>query len=302
MLAPSRRLVIATLGVTQIFAWGSSYYLPAVLSKPIAADTDFPLPLVVGGLSLGLLAASVVSPHVGALIERHGGRPVLVGSSLLLAAGLVLLELAHSLPAYLLAWLVMGLGMGAGLYDAAFATLGRAYGEEAHSAITPVTLWAGFSSTVCWPLSAYLSDHLGWRGTCFAYAALQLALALPAHFVLLPPLRPAPVVLDCGPSAPSAAPAGRAFLLLAGVVTIGGAVSAVFSVHVLTLLQARGLDLATAVALGALVGPSQVGARVLDPTSTVGKCNLLRVRLFNPEGVRCGAKWRFALQPHSPSA
>src|SRR4051794_37860564 len=89
MLVPSRRLVIVTLGLTQVFAWGSSYYLPAVLSKPIAADTDWPLPLVVGGLSLGLLAAGVLSPHVGALIGRHGGRPVLVGSSLLLAAGLV---------------------------------------------------------------------------------------------------------------------------------------------------------------------------------------------------------------------
>ena len=36
---PSRAVVIAALGVTQIFAWGSSYYLPAVLAAPIVAET-----------------------------------------------------------------------------------------------------------------------------------------------------------------------------------------------------------------------------------------------------------------------
>src|SRR5918995_2640595 len=186
---PSRGVVITTLGLTQIFAWGSSYYLLAVLAKPIAADTGWPLALVVGGISLALLAAGVVSPRVGRAIARHGGRPVLGASSVLLAAGLAGLGLAHSAPAYLAAWAVMGLGMGAGLYDAAFGTLGRYYGKDARSAITTLTLWGGFASTVCWPLSAYLVEGLGWRGTCFAYAALQLAAALPAHLLLLPRVR-----------------------------------------------------------------------------------------------------------------
>lgn len=267
MVGPSRRVVIATLGVTQIFAWGSSYYLPAVLAPPIATDMSWPLSLVVSGLSLGLLAAGVVSPHVGVLIERHGGRPVLAASSVLLAAGLVLLGTAHTLTAYLLAWLVVGLGMGAGLYDAAFATLGRAYGDSGRRAITALTLWAGFSSTVCWPLSAALVEPLGWRGTCFAYAALQLALSLPAHLLLVPRVLSASPEPAAAPTVPPVRPArssGLAFLLLAGVVTIGGAVSAVVSVHLLTLLQARGLDVATAVALGVLVGPSQVGARLVE--------------------------------------
>lgn len=265
---PSRGVVITTLGLTQIFAWGSSYYLLAVLAKPVAVDTGWPLSLVVGGVSLALLAAGVVSPRVGRAIARHGGRPVLGASSLLLAAGLAGLGLAHSAPAYLLAWAVIGLGMGAGLYDAAFGTLGRYYGKDARSAITTLTLWGGFASTVCWPLSAYLVEAVGWRGTCYAYAALQLAVALPAHLLLMPRVR-APASI--APAAPTADTAGggalnerQAFLLLAGVVTIGGAASSLFSVHLLTLLQARDLTLAAAVALGALVGPSQVGARVVE--------------------------------------
>ena len=51
---PGRAVIISALGVTQIFAWGTSYYLPAVLASPIVADTGWSLAWVVGGLSLGL--------------------------------------------------------------------------------------------------------------------------------------------------------------------------------------------------------------------------------------------------------
>ena len=191
----SRGIIISVLGVTQIFAWGSSYYLPAVLAKPIAANTGWSLSWVVGGLSLGLLVAGLVSPWVGRAIARRGGRPVLAVSAGLLAAGLSALALAHSLPAFLTAWLLVGLGMGAGLYDTAFATLGRLYGRGGRSAITTLTLFGGFASTVCWPLSAFLDAHVGWRGVCLVYAGFQLAVALPAYVFVLPrePQRPAPL-------------------------------------------------------------------------------------------------------------
>jgi predicted MFS family arabinose efflux permease len=268
---PSRPVVITTLGLTQIFAWGCTFYLPAVLAKPIAIDTGWPLVQVVSGVSVGLLAAGMVSPRVGRMIDQKGGRPVLALSSALLAAGLTLVGLAQSIPVYLAAWLVIGAGMGCGLYDAAFSTLGRYYGKEARSAIATLTLWGGFASTICWPLSAYLVEIVGWRGVCFTYAALQLGLALPAHLVLLPRLRrPAATAPEPSQvSRPSGLPAPRqagAFLMLACVVTLAGAVSSLFSVHLLTLLQARDVTLGEAVALGALVGPAQVGARLVEMT------------------------------------
>jgi MFS family permease len=165
---PSRGIVIATLGVTQILAWGSSYYLPAVLAEPIARDTHWPLTWIVSGLSIGLILAALVSPHVGKQIERHGGRQVLALSALAIGVGQVGLALAPNLPCYIGAWVVIGVGMGAGLYDAAFGTLGRLYGHDARSAITTLTLFGGFASTVCWPLSAYLVSEVGWRETCLA--------------------------------------------------------------------------------------------------------------------------------------
>lgn len=266
----SRTRTSSVLGVTQIFAFGSTYYLPAVLAAPISADTGWPLGWVVGGSALGLLCAGLVSPRVGVLIDRYGGRPVLSASSIILALGLLCLSLAPGLSFYLGAWLVIGVGMGAGLYDAAFSTLGRLYGKEARSAITTLTLWGGFASTVCWPLSAFLAAHVGWRGACGFYAALQLVLSLPLHALLVPvqdladPFQPMA-------SEPTDAVSGLAprehlavFLCLAAMLTLMSAAASSLLVHLITLLQASGLTLAQAVALGAIFGPAQVAARLVE--------------------------------------
>ncbi len=183
---PPARLIVPALGVTQIMAWGSSYYLPAVLAQPIAADTGWPLTWVVGGLSLGLLVAGLAAPFVGRQIHNYGGRPVLIASALLLAAGQLGLALSPNLPVFIAAWLVTGLGMSAGLYDAAFSTLGRLYGQGARQHITTLTLFGGFASTVCWPLSAFFLHELGWRGACVAYAAIQLLVCLTIYLFAIP--------------------------------------------------------------------------------------------------------------------
>lgn len=262
---PPRRRIVPALGITQILGWGSTYYLPAVLAPAIALDTGWPLPAIVGGLALGLLVAGAVSPLVGRTIDRHGGRSVLSAASLLFAAGLAALAAAPSLPFYLAAWLLLGLAMGAGLYDAAFATLGRIYGESARRAITLLTLIAGFASTLCWPLTAWLDSTFGWRGACLAYAGLQLAVALPLHAWALP-RRPAGLVPQALGTSASSAPMAqpRLYLLLAATITLAAAITALVAVHLLTILQGRGLSLAAAVGLGALIGPAQVSARASE--------------------------------------
>lgn len=263
---PDRRVVVTALGVTQILAWGSTFYLLAVLAPYIARDTGWQYDWVIAGASVGMFAAGLVSPRVGHFISSHGGKPVLAVGAMLLAIGLAGIGLAPTLPLYLVAWAIVGAGMGAGLYDAAFSTLGNIYGSNARGAIAAVTLFGGFASTACWPLSAFLVERLGWRDACLVYAAIQVGVSLPIYVLALPRGKR----IDPAQAKPKAASVRlqpgehRVFAILAAVVTIGAAILSIVGTHLLTLLQARGLDLALAVGLGTLVGPSQVGARVVE--------------------------------------
>lgn len=270
MTAPGRaerapRAVVPALGIVQIFAWGCSYYLPAVLAGPIAADTGWSMAGILGGLSAGLFVAAMVSPRVGEAILRHGGRPVLAVSSLLLAGGLLAMAAAPNLAVFLAAWIVVGAGMGAGLYDAAFSTLGGLYGQRARPAIGALTLWGGFSSTLCWPLSAFLVAHLGWRGACAGHAAIQIGLCLPLLLLVLPRGRGVAAAVR-GPL-PAARPAGgerKGFRILAWIMILTGLVTTIISVQLMVLLEGQGVGLAQAVGMGALMGPAQVAARLIE--------------------------------------
>jgi MFS family permease len=270
---PSPWRTVPALGLMQILAWASSYYLPAVIAKPVADGMGWPLSWAVGGVSLGLLTSGLVAPRVGRAIEAQGGRPVLAASAVLLAGGLCTLALSGGLWSYMAGWVLMGLGMGAGLYDAAFAALGRTYGESARPTITALTLFGGFASTVGWPLSAWLVELVGWRGACGVYAAMHLAVVLPTYLLLLPReprrVRTTGASRSPEPQAGGRAPAlasRRALLiaLLALAFTLGDVIWSVLSVHLIVILQARDVPLAEAVALGALVGPAQVAARAVE--------------------------------------
>jgi hypothetical protein len=192
---------------------------------------------------------------------------VLASGALLLAAGLLGIGIAPSLPWYLAGWALIGLGMSAGLYDAAFSTLGGNYGSQSRSAITSLTLFGGFASTVCWPLSAYLAERVGWRGACLTYATMQVAIALPIQLLVLP-RRLRAVDAHVGAKERTSIQLERSeyvvFALLALVLTIGAAILSIIGTHLLLILIARGLDMSVAVGLGAIVGPSQVGARVIE--------------------------------------
>lgn len=268
MSPPNARRIVFTLGSLQILAWGSSFYLLSVLAPAITRDTGWSTAAVVGGISLALLTAGIVSPRVGHLIQAHGGRPVLATSSLLFATGLGLLAVATHLPVYFAAWAIIGLGMASGLYDPAFATLGRQFGHNARQMITTVTLFGGFASTVCWPLTAWLLEHHGWRLTCATYAGLHLVIGGPAYALLLPKRPPAPTAAaGATTSAKGELPLAAqttALMLLGVILTIGAVTMSLLSAYLLVLLQLRGIDLAAAVGLGALIGPSQVAARVVE--------------------------------------
>jgi predicted MFS family arabinose efflux permease len=262
---PAMHRTTFAIGLGQILGWGSAFYLIAVIAKPVAQETGWSLTNVIAGHALALLVAGLASPRVGLLIERFGGRPILALASLLMAAGHLALAVMQSLQAFYAAWIVLGLAMACGLYDAAFSTLGQILGRGARPAMTNVTLFGGLASTICWPFTAFIIEHWGWREACLTFAAIHLCFAFPMHVFMVPQANPN--ALDVSVDAQDGElPSNFAasFLLLALILLIAAAAAAIVSVHLISILQGRGFSLATAVATGALFGPAQVAARVLE--------------------------------------
>ena len=257
-----RKVVVAALGTTQTLAWGSSYYLPAILAQPIADGLGLSRVMVFGVFSGSLLLSAFLSPAVGRAIDNRGGRGVLVLSNIVLAAGLVWLALAQGVIGLAAAWGVLGVGMALGLYDSAFATLTGLYGRAARAPITGITLIAGFASTIGWPLSAFLDASLGWRGTCLTWAALNLLVCLPLNRFLIPHAPP-PEHAPEPERGPTAAPRA-AMPLLAFVFAATWFVTGAMAAHMPRLLEIAGASSTAAIAAAALVGPAQVAARLVE--------------------------------------
>ena len=115
----------------------------------MARDLQTTPTVVFAAFSLALVVSAALGPFAGRLIDRRGGRPVLITSNLIFAVGLVAMAFSASVPQLFIAWAIMGVGMASGLYESAFATVVRLREQDARRAITGITLFAGFASTTC---------------------------------------------------------------------------------------------------------------------------------------------------------
>ena len=257
-------VVVSALGITQTLAWSSTYYLTAVFADPISAALGLPRVWWFGIFSAALLLSGLLGPLAGRMIDRYGGRDVLAATNLVFATGLMTLSFATGPAGLALAWAILGIGMGFGLYEAAFATVAGLYGRDARNAITGITLFAGFASTIGWPTSAIFIDRFGWRGACLAWAGLHLLIGLPINRLLVPKTTtPAPAAVH-PQEAGSGAGATWTMIVLAGVFGATWFVTTAMAAHLPRLLQAMGSSQTAAVAAASLVGPAQVAARLVE--------------------------------------
>src|ERR1700675_2750247 len=263
---------VGALGITQITAWGTSYYCLGVLAGPIARDTGWSRGFIFLGFTVALLAMGLVSSTVGRMIDRHGARAVMTLGTVLVSTGLFALSQARNEVAYLAVWAFLGFGMRLCLYDAAFAALVQVAPSRGRTAISYLTLFGAFASSVFWMVGHALSERVGWRHTLVLFAVVNLAVCLPLHWFGLARReladRPAAPAHKGRESVDGPPLEGRvrsiAIALFALIMSLNGFVFGVISVQLIPLLEAAGLATAAAVGVASLKGVAQFGGRVVE--------------------------------------
>ena len=264
-------VAVNALGLTQITAWGTSYYCLGVLAKPIVAETGWAMTTVFLGFSVALLVMGFISTWVGRLIDRIGARAVMSVGTIVVSAGLLALSQVRDPLSYLAVWAVIGLGMRCCLYDAAFAALVQVTPTRGRIAISYLTLYGAYASTVFWVIGHYLNEAYGWRGTLMIFAAINLVVCLPLNWVGLSRREATPVATAAANAATS--PDGPVLqgrmrvvgiVLFALIMSINGFVFGVVSLQLVPLLEAAGLAGATAVWVASLKGHGQFAGRLVE--------------------------------------
>lgn len=282
-------LTIAKLGSSVTIAYASSYYLPAILAKGIAKSLGMGVATVFLAFSAALVVSAVLGPFAGRLVDRYGGQKVLAVSSVVFAAGLCALAAAQGPISLFAAWSLIGVAMAAGFYETAFSTLVRIYGSGARSAITGITLIAGFASTIGWPLTTWLELEYGWRSACVVWAAIHLLIALPLNLSLptgsaaavtaSPKKDEGQATASASASAIATAPPVATGYLLATVFGVTWFISTAMAAHLPALLMANGVGLASAIFFASFIGPAQVVGRLLEHSLLSRVSPLLSARI-----------------------
>jgi len=274
MSQPSRPdplpLAVTALGLGQITAWGTAYYCLGVLAKPVVADTGWGLSTVYFGFTVALLVMGLASTWAGKAIDAYGARRVMALGTVLTSMGLYALSLVHSQAAWLAAWAFLGVGMRLCLYDAAFAALVQVLPSRGRIAISYLTLFGAFASTVFWVLGHYFNEAIGWRDTLVMFAVINLAVCLPLNWIGLSRREDAARGAEqkagaAGSHAPlQGARRAVAMALFALVMSLNGFAFSVVTVQLVPLLEAAGLGAAAAVWVASLKGFAQFGGRVVE--------------------------------------
>ncbi|MGD9812116.1 MAG: MFS transporter, partial [Sphingobium sp.] len=174
-------LMIAALGATQIIGYGTLYYSYSILAPAVATELAWSEQWVFGILSVSLLAGALLAPLAGHWADRFGAGRLMVPGSLAAALALLVCALAPGRIGFAIGVLAMELSSCFVLYSTAFVAIVQIGGKDAQRSIVHLTLIAGFASTLFWPLTTFLMEHLSWREVLVVFAALNVVVCLPIH-------------------------------------------------------------------------------------------------------------------------
>lgn len=264
--------------------YGTWLYSFGVFFKPMMAEFGWSRAMTSGAYSLRSIQGGIASPVLGWVIDKYGGRVVMIGGAILSGLGFVLMYFVNSLWSfYLINGVILSIGMGAMLYLSAFTVIAKWFVRRLSLALSLMSVGAGVGGLICAPASALLISHFGWRMAFVVTGLVTWAVALPLALVIRNSPAEKGLLMDgdepapdqpsaCGPDGSSGAPLAqtdftlrqallsRPFWLLVGGFFFQGMAQSVVVVHAIPALTDAGLPLGlAALSLGLVMGVSIIG-------------------------------------------
>jgi len=254
---------VSMLGLATIAAYGAWYYAFGVLLDPLLTETGWPEGAVSATFALSAAAGGLGALPAGRLLDRVGARPVF-----LLAAGISVVALwaastAGSPVVFVLSGGVGGAALAAlGFYHVTQTTAVRVAPDRPARAISLVTIYGAFASTIYLPLAAFLVARTDWRTTLRILATITAAVLVAAAIVVRERERPrrSTSALDSGLAFGRAEV--RRYVVSTALVGVAVGVVLVYQVPIMT---SAGLPVGTAAWLAGARGAAQLLGRVPLP-------------------------------------
>jgi predicted MFS family arabinose efflux permease len=119
-------------------------------------------------------------PLLGALADRYGPRPILIGTALSYAGGLLLMAFAHVMPGGLqIAGFLAGIGVAGTGFGVLIGTVSRATPPQKRTQTVGLVAAAGSLGTmVIAPIGQGLITSFGWKAALVVFAAIATSIAL----------------------------------------------------------------------------------------------------------------------------
>ena len=174
---------ILFLAVAQTILWAGLYYLFPALFARWELNLGFSKTAIASAFTSALIISSLLAPLVGNLIDKGHGQKILIGSSILGAAGLIVLSFSSEFWVFFLTWSVIGIALSGCLYEPCFAYVTKVRGTKAKDAIIFITLIAGFAGTVSFPVANIFADLINWQASARLFAFVILLFVVPILFL-----------------------------------------------------------------------------------------------------------------------
>jgi len=177
--------IAASLFLALFLLWGSGFNTAGLFIAPFIKQFGWGRTQVSLLVAAMAFASGISSPIAGRLLERVEARGVILAGTLLSGAGLIVASRANAFAPMLVAYTILGLGLGLSTFVPTALVISNWFGERRGVALGIVMGGQSLGGMVMAPLVSWTIARTGWRAGELVLAAPMFAIVIPLVFALV---------------------------------------------------------------------------------------------------------------------